>query len=31
LTEVTDPTARCTTIYENVGGSVFVILRGPSS
>jgi hypothetical protein len=31
LTEVRDESARCTTIYENVGGTIFLILRGPSS
>lgn len=31
LSEVRDDSARCTTIYENVGGTIFVILRGPSS
>jgi hypothetical protein len=31
LTEVRDNSARCTTIYENVGGTIFLILRGPSS
>jgi hypothetical protein len=31
LTEVRDDSARCTTIYEDVGGTIFLILRGPSS
>ncbi len=31
LTQVRDNSARCTTIYENVGGTIFLILRGPSS
>lgn len=30
LTEVRDDSARCTTIYEDVGGAIFLILRGPS-
>jgi len=30
LTEVPDASARCTTISENVGGTIFLILRGPS-
>jgi hypothetical protein len=30
LTEVRNDSARCTTIYENVGGTIFLILRGPS-
>ena len=30
LTEVPDPNAGCTTISENVGGSIFLILRGPA-
>ena len=31
LTEVPDASARCTTVYENVGGTIFLILRGPSA
>jgi hypothetical protein len=31
LTEVRNDDARCATIYENVGGTIFIILRGPSS
>jgi hypothetical protein len=31
LTEARDDSARCTTIYENVGGTIFLILRGPST
>jgi hypothetical protein len=31
LNEVPDASARCTTISENVGGTIFLILRGPSS
>jgi hypothetical protein len=31
LTEVRNDAARCTTIYEDVGGSIFVVLRGPST
>jgi hypothetical protein len=31
LTEVRDDSARCTTIYEDVGGTIFLILRGPSN
>jgi hypothetical protein len=30
LTEVRDDSARCTTISEDVGGTIFLILRGPS-
>ncbi len=30
LTKVRDASARCTTIYENVGGTIFLILRGPA-
>jgi hypothetical protein len=30
LTEVKDDSAPCTTIDENVGGTIFLILRGPS-
>jgi hypothetical protein len=30
LTEVRDDSARCTTIYEDVGGAIFLILRGPT-
>ena len=30
LTKVRDDSARCTTIYENVGGTIFLILRGPA-
>jgi hypothetical protein len=30
LTEVTEKDARCTTIVENVGGTIFLILRGPT-
>jgi hypothetical protein len=30
LNEVRDDSARCTTIYENVGGTIFLILKGPS-
>jgi hypothetical protein len=31
VTEIRDVAARCTTIYENVGGTIFIILRGPLS
>src|SRR5438094_708035 len=31
LTEVRDDSARCITITEDVGGTIFVILRGPSN
>jgi hypothetical protein len=31
LTEVRDDSASCTTIYEDVGGTIFLILRGPPS
>ena len=31
LTEVPDPQAGCTTINENVGGTIFLILRGPAN
>lgn len=31
LTEVPDAAARCTSISENVGGTIFLVLRGPSS
>jgi hypothetical protein len=31
LTQVRDNTATCTTISENVGGTIFLVLRGPSS
>jgi hypothetical protein len=31
LTEVPDPAADCTTITENVGGTIFLVLRGPAS
>jgi hypothetical protein len=31
LTEVRERGARCTTINENVGGTIFLILRGPAS
>jgi hypothetical protein len=31
LTEVKDDSVPCTTIYENVGGTIFLILRGPSN
>ena len=31
LNQVSDASAQCTTIYENVGGTIFLILRGPSS
>jgi len=31
LTEIRDDSARCTTIDENVGGTIFLVLRGPSS
>jgi hypothetical protein len=31
LTELRDDSALCTTIYENVGGTIFLTLRGPSS
>lgn len=31
VTEVRDDEARCTSINENVGGTIFIILRGPSS
>jgi hypothetical protein len=30
LTEVADKGASCTTIDENVGGTIFLILRGPA-
>jgi hypothetical protein len=30
LTEVPEKGARCTTIVENVGGTIFLILRGPA-
>jgi hypothetical protein len=30
LTEVPDNTAGCTTISENVGGTIFLVLRGPA-
>jgi hypothetical protein len=30
LTEVPEKGARCTTIVENVGGTIFLILRGPT-
>lgn len=30
LTEVPEKDARCTTIVENVGGTIFLILRGPT-
>jgi hypothetical protein len=31
LTEVPDESASCTTIYENVGGTIFLILRGSAT
>jgi hypothetical protein len=31
LTEVPDASATCTTISENVGGTIFLVLRGPSA
>jgi hypothetical protein len=31
LTEVIDNSSQCTTIYENVGGTIFLILIGPPS
>ena len=31
LTTIKDSSAACTTITENVGGTIFLILRGPSS
>jgi hypothetical protein len=31
LTQIRDNTATCTTISENVGGTIFLLLRGPSS
>jgi hypothetical protein len=31
LTRVRDDSMGCTTIYENVGGTIFLILRGPPS
>jgi hypothetical protein len=31
LTQVTDPTAACTSITEDVGGTIFLVLRGPAS
>jgi hypothetical protein len=30
VTHVRDDSARCTTIYEDVGGTIFLVLRGPS-
>jgi hypothetical protein len=31
LTQVRDNSAHCTTIYENVSGTIFLTVRGPSS
>ncbi|HXJ62617.1 MAG TPA: hypothetical protein VNN79_02580, partial [Actinomycetota bacterium] len=31
LTEVPDASAACTSISENVGGTIFLVLRGPSA
>jgi hypothetical protein len=31
LTEVNDPSAKCTTVTENVGGTIFLTVRGPAS
>jgi hypothetical protein len=31
LTKVRDDSARCTTINENVGGAILLVLRGPAS
>jgi hypothetical protein len=31
LTQVADPTTSCTSITEDVGGTIFLVLRGPAS
>ena len=31
INEVTEPNAPCTSIYETVGGTIFITLRGPAA